>query len=103
MIAIGTDPGATMSVRMSSLASTLPAATVRDVLKTLVELDVRRQTEHSPSVEPAPEAPPTFALTSEEALEKKIDELVEREPTAHRDVPIQIGFGFGAMLPRRTG
>jgi len=77
VIAVGTDGGVPMSARLKTIPTALPAATVRDVIKTQVADDLARD-QHG-------------------------DGATNRDQTDQHDVPIQIGFGFGAALPRRAG
>lgn len=85
-----------MSVRLSTSPTDLPRTTVRDVLKTLVEIDNRRQIDRATGAALVQRATPSTDPRSDPSGPPATSGSVE-----HGEVPIQIGFGFGPARPKR--
>ena len=72
----------------------LAATTPRDVLKTLIQGYIQHQVAQHPFMAPTEREKMQDELSSDEELEREVEELVRRD-TTQREVPIQAGFGIG--------
>ena len=82
----------------SSAESFLAATTPRDVHNTLIQGYIQHQVAQHPFVAPVERDKVRDELSSDEDLEREVDELVRRD-TTQREVPIQAGFGIGTPPP----
>ena len=80
----------------------LPPHTPRDVLKTLIGAHIQHQINENQELTPSERKQLEDDMTSEEELDKAVDELIETTDLDKSDVPIQYGFGVGAPPPARN-